>query len=269
MICFPNAKINLGLLVTEKRADTMHNIETCIVPIPLSDVLEIIPAKIFSLVHYGLPIPGSPDDNLIVKAWNLLLSIKTNIHPVKVCLYKNIPIASGLGGGSSDAAFFLKEMNKLFSLGFSSGELELMAASIGADCSVFINNKTTLASGIGNIFTDIENPVTGMFVTVVFPQVHVSTKDAFLKVKSEKRSNLHKVLLGKNSNWKDNLKNDFEKVIFKDFPEIGRIKNLLYESGAVYSSLTGSGSAVYSLSNKPVNIDMLPKGYMIWTGIID
>ena len=269
MICFPNAKINLGLSVIEKRSDGMHNILTCFVPIPLFDILEILPSNNFSITNFGLPILGTPKDNLIVKAWNLLLSIKANIHPVKVCLYKNIPIASGLGGGSSNAAFFLKEMNKLFSLGFSSNDLELLAVKIGADCPFFIKNKTTIASGIVNIFTAIENPVSGMFVTVIFPQVQISTKDAFAKLNSTASSNLIKVLNGKNSIWKKSLRNDFEEIIFKDYPEIGHIKNLLYSSGAFYSSLTGSGSVVYALSSKLLNLKKFMNKYETWTGIID
>lgn len=269
MICFPNAKINLGLSVIEKRSDGMHNIETCFVPIPLFDILEILPSNNFSISHFGLPISGASNENLIVKAWNLLLSIKTNIHPVKVCLYKNIPVASGLGGGPSNAAFFLKEINQLFNLGFSSNDLELLAAKIGADCPFFIKNKTTIASGIGNIFTAIENPVSGMFVTVIFPHVRISTKGAFLKMKPKDSYNLIRILSGENFNWKNNLRNDFEEIIFKDFPEISYIKNLLYSSGAVYSSLTGSGSAVYALSSKPLDIKKFMDKYEVWTGIID
>lgn len=269
MICFPNAKINLGLYVTEKRSDGMHNIETCMVPIPLVDILEILPASKFLIEYYGVTIPSLYNDNLIVKAWDLLLSIRKNIQPVKVCLYKNIPIGSGLGGGSSNAAFFLKQMNNLFNLGFTTSNLEQMAANIGADCPFFIKNKTILASGIGNVFTPINNPVSGMFVTVIFPKIHISTREAFLKIEVEKSSNLNKVLGGNISSWKNCLRNDFEKIVLKDYPEISQVKDLLYSLGATYSSLSGSGSAVYAISTKPLNINKLLNKYTIWTGIID
>lgn len=269
MICFPNAKINLGLSIIEKRSDGMHNIETCFIPIPLYDILEILPADRFSIEHFGLPIPDATSSNLIVRAWNLLLSIKENIQPVKVCLYKNIPIASGLGGGSSDAAFFIKEINKLYALGFTSGDMELLAGKIGADCPFFIKNQVSIAEGTGNIFTEVENPVSGMFVTVVFPRVQISTKDAFSKLNPKTDSNLTKVLHESSNIWKNYLRNDFEEIIFKDYPEIHHIKNILYSSGALYSSLTGSGSAIYALSTKPLDIIGLEKKNIVWSGILD
>lgn len=269
MICFPNAKINLGLSVVEKRSDGMHNIETCFVPIPLYDILEILPSEKFSIEHFGLPIPEALSDNLIVRAWNLISSIKPNIPPVQVCLFKNIPIASGLGGGSSDAAFFIKEVNKLFDLGFSLVDMELLAAKVGADCPFFIENKTTLASGIGNKFTAIENPVSGMFVTVIFPQVQISTNDAFSKLNLKESTGLDKVLYDNPSTWKSNLKNDFEELVFKDYPEIYNLKNQLYKSGALYSSLTGSGSAIYALSREPLEIIELEENNTVWSGFID
>ncbi len=193
MICFPNAKINLGLSVTEKRADGMHNIETCYVPIPIFDILEIQPSKSFSLENMGLPLLDSINDNLIVRAWNLLSSVK-NIDPVKVCLYKNIPLGSGLGGGSSNAAFFLKAINELCSVGLSITDMELLATEIGADCPFFIRNETVMATGTGNIFSPNNNPVSGMFITVVFPQVHISSKDGFSKIDSKKSSKMITVL---------------------------------------------------------------------------
>lgn len=269
MICFPNAKINLGLSVIKKRFDGMHNIETCYVPIPLSDILEIQQSDSFSLNHFGLPLSCKSDDNLIVKAWNLLSSVKKNIKPVEVCLYKNIPIGSGLGGGSSNAAFFLKSMNSLFSLGFSTSDLELLADRIGADCPFFIKNKATIATGKGNIFSPIENPVHGMFITVVFPNVHMSSRDAFSMIKPDENSNLITVLSGKRSSWKSDLKNDFEGIMVRIFPEMNNIKNLLYKSGAVYASLTGSGSALYALSAKPLNTKVFEDKYRVWTGIVN
>ncbi len=268
MISFPNAKINLGLSVIIKRADGMHDIETCYVPVPMFDILEILPSKSFDITYYGLPIPGNTNDNLIVKAWNELLSKKWNLAPVKVSLYKNIPIGSGLGGGSSNAAFFLKAVNNLLSLGFSTVELLNMSSKIGADCSFFINNKITFAEGIGNVFSPIENIVQGMFISIVFPDIHISSKEAYSKIEQFGNFDLIEVLGGKKSNWRSYLKNDFENVIFRKFPEIEKIKHALYDLGATYSSLTGSGSAVYAISEKPIDLNKFKDKYRVWTGIV-
>ena len=268
MICFPNAKINLGLSVTEKRPDGMHNIETCFIPVPIYDVLEIQPSDSFSLKLFGLPLPGKLEDNLIVKAWNLLLSVKKNIKPVEVYLFKNIPGGSGLGGGSSNAAFFLKAINSFFSLGFSEIDLKLLAGEMGADAPFFINNRAAIATGTGNILHTITNPVNKMHITVIFPNIHISSKDAFAKIIPVKKSNLTNVLKSNISNWKNNLKNDFEEIIFKDFPRTRNIKNQLYESGAEYVSLTGSGSAIYALSTRPLYTEYFIDKYKIWTGVV-
>ena len=268
MISFPNAKINLGLSVINKRADGMHDIETCYVPVPIFDILEILPSKSFDITYYGLPILGNPNDNLIVKAWNELLSEKRNLAPVKVSLYKNIPIGSGLGGGSSNAAFFLKAVNNLLSLGLSNVELQNMASKIGADCSFFINNKITFAEGIGNVFSPTENIVQGMFISIVFPDIPISSKGSYSKIEQFGDSDLIEVLVGKKSNWKSYLKNDFENTLFQDFPEIEKIKHTFYDLGATYSSLTGSGSAVYAISEKPIDLKKFKDKYRVWTGII-
>lgn len=267
MISFPNAKINLGLSVINKRADGMHDIETCYVPVPMFDILEILPSKSFDVTYYGLSIPGKSNDNLMVKAWNLL-SEKRELAPVKVSLYKNIPIDSGLGGGSSNAAFFLKEVNNLQSLELSTAELLNMSSKIGADCSFFINNKITFAEGIGNVFSPIENMVQGMFISMVFPDIPISSKEAYSKIERFGNSDLIEVLGGKKSNWRSYLKNDFENLIFRKFPEIEKIKHAFYDLGATYSSLTGSGSAVYAISEKLIDMKRFKDKYRVWKGII-
>jgi len=268
MICFPNAKINLGLSVVNKRDDRMHDIETCYVPIPMFDILEIKSSRSFSVAHYGIPIPGNPNDNLIVKAWNLL-SEKRDLPLVKVSMHKNIPIGSGLGGGSSNAAYFLKEVNNLLSLGLSSSELLDMSSKIGADCSFFINNKITFAEGTGNVFSPIGNLVQGMQITVVFPDIHISSKEAYSKIDVVSNSNLIEVLGGEKSNWRNCLKNDFEGLLTEKFPEVDEIKNALYNSGAIYASLTGSGSAIYALSEKLLDIKRISDRYRVWTGFLN
>ncbi|MFK5854518.1 MAG: 4-(cytidine 5'-diphospho)-2-C-methyl-D-erythritol kinase [Bacteroidota bacterium] len=268
MICFPNAKINLGLSVTNKRTDGMHDIETCYIPIPLYDVLEIKPSNKFSLTRYGLPLDNSDDKNIIIKAWELLISVNKNIKPVEVCLYKNIPIGSGLGGGSSDAAFFITAINSIFSLGITAAELELLASKIGADCPFFIKNKPTIATGTGNIFHPIRNPVLNMHLTVIFPNINLSTKNAFERITPNRGKELRNILNNNKSSWRYLLKNDFEEIAINEFPEIKYIKNTLYELGATYTSITGSGSAIYALSAKPLNTDMFAGNYLIWSEVL-
>ncbi len=268
MICFPNAKINLGLSIKEKRKDGMHNIETCYIPIPVYDILEIKSSTNFSIEQSGILLPDNSKTNLIFKAWNLLLSIKKDIEPVKVFLYKNIPVGSGLGGGSSDAAFFLKLMNRFLHIGLTTDELEILAYNIGADCPFFIKNKPTIATGIGNIFSSIPNPIYKMHLTIIFPDINISTKDAFRKISPRKEKKLITIINSPKFNWKDNLKNDFEEITFSDFPELKNIKNTLYKLGATYVSLSGSGSAIYALSTTPLNLTVFSKKYSIWSEVL-
>jgi len=268
MICFPNAKINLGLSITEKRNDSMHNIETCYIPIPIFDILEVKQSNKFSIKQSGVPLLCNSDNNLIIKAWKELSTIKKDIKPVSIFLYKNIPIGSGLGGGSSNAAFFLKAINNLLSLRITSYELKQIATKIGADCSFFINNTSTIATGIGNTFSNISNPVNNMQLTVVFPEINISTKDAFEKIIPRKRNNLITVINGPKSKWRDILINDFEEITFSDFPVLQDIKNTLYELGAIYASLSGSGSAIYALSSEPLNTAIFSKKYSIWSKVL-
>ena len=268
MICFPNAKINLGLSVLEKRSDGMHNIETCIMPISIHDVLEIQSSSSFSLVQLGLPLDCNAKDNLVSKAWDLLLSVKKDIKPVNVLLYKSIPVGSGLGGGSSDAAFFLKAMNSLQSLGLSTTELEDLALKVGSDCPFFIKNEPAIAAGIGNILIPVNNPIQNLYLTVVFPDVKLLTTVAYGSINPRISSDLSLVIVGNYSNWRNSLKNDFEEIAIEYFPEIQIIKNTLYESGAIYVSLTGSGSALYALSPKPLSPNIFSNEYRVWSNVL-
>ncbi len=268
MIYFPNAKINLGLSVLEKRPDGMHNIETCLIPISIHDVMEIQPSSSFSLVQLGLPLDCNAKDNLISKAWDLLLSIKKDIKPVRVLLYKSIPVGSGLGGGSSDAAFFLKAMNSIQSLGLTTTELEDLAVKVGSDCPFFIRNETAIATGIGNILRPVNNPIQNLYLTVVFPNLKILTTDAYGSVNSRISSDLSLAIVGNKLNWRNSLKNVFEEIAIEYFPEIQIIKNALYESGAIYVSLTGSGSALYALSTKPIAPNIFSNEYKVWSNVL-
>lgn len=250
MLLYPNAKINLGLNVVEKRPDGYHNIETVFYPIGLSDVLEVAPSETctdYSFSSAGIPIDGDPEDNLIVKAYHLLRS-GYQFPAVDISLIKQIPFGAGLGGGSSDAAFMLKALNELFELKITPLRLEKLAAKLGADCPVFIKNKPVFATGIGNVFTPVKVSLKGYFLLLVKPDIHVSTPEAYsLIVPKKTEYSLADLIQQSIESWKNNIKNDFEKSVFAKYPAIESIKDNLYKMGAIYASMSGSGSSVYGI----------------------
>jgi len=253
MVVFPNAKINLGLNVTERRPDGYHNIETVFYPIGLSDVLEVEASENcmdYSFSSAGIELGGDPEDNLIVKAYRLLRS-EHQFPAVDISLIKQVPFGAGLGGGSADAAFMLKALNELFELKITPRKLEKYAAMLGADCPVFIKNKPVFATGIGNVFTPIKISLKGKFLLLVKPDIHVSTPEAYSLVVPEiPLVSLAELIQQPLSEWKNIIRNDFEKSVFILYPEIKKIKNDLYEMGAIYASMSGSGSSVYGIFNK-------------------
>lgn len=258
MIVYPNAKINIGLNVVEKRPDGYHNLETVFYPIKLQDALEIktiesnVPSCGYSLKVSGTLLDGSPDDNLVVKAYKLLKK-EFDLPPVNMYLYKHIPTGAGLGGGSSDAAYALKVLNEKYSLSLSDERLEAYAAEIGADCAFFIKNNPVFATGIGNIFSDIKLNLTGMTLVLVKPDIFVSTRDAYSNINPyAPKVSLKDLLSEPVTSWKDTVFNDFEKSVFPKYPEIAAIKDKLYDMGAVYASMSGSGSSVYGIFENPV-----------------
>ncbi len=250
MLSYPNAKINLGLNVVERRPNGYHTIETVFYPIGLNDVLEVLPSETcsdYSFSSSGISFGGAPEENLIVKAYRLLRS-EYQFPPVDISLFKQIPFGAGLGGGSSDAAFMLKVLNELFELKITSKKLERLAARLGADCPVFIQNKAVFASGIGNVFTQIELSLKGYFLLLVKPDIYISTPEAYSQVKPEEPEiSLLDLIKEPISEWKNSIKNDFEKSVFVRYPSIEEIKNNLYEMGAIYASMSGSGSSVYGI----------------------
>ena len=250
MILYPNAKINIGLNVTEKRSDGYHNIETVFYPIGLSDVLSVEASETcsdYSFSSSGIAIGGEPEDNLIVKAYRLLQS-EYEIPPIDISLVKQIPFGAGLGGGSADAAFMLKALNELFNLKISVKKLEKIASELGADCPVFIRNKPVFASGIGNVFTPVKLSLKDYFLLLVKPDIHVSTPEAYSLVVPEKpQYSLLELIKNPISEWKKTIKNDFEKSVFASHPEIRKIKETMYGLGALYASMSGSGSSVYGI----------------------
>ena len=251
MITFPNIKINLGLSITEKRPDGYHNLETVFYPVALEDALEIRTnpeaQQKFTLHQHGMEIAGNPENNLVVKAY-LLLDKEFHLPPVEIHLYKHIPSGAGLGGGSSDAAFMLKLLNEHYNLQLSDNQLEDYGATLGADCAFFIKNTPTYAEGIGNIFSPIELSLKGYRIMIVKPDVFVSTREAFANIRPHRPEYpVREVIRRPVAEWKDTLINDFEASVFPQYPVIGEIKEELYHQGAIYASMSGSGSSVFGL----------------------
>lgn len=251
MITFPNVKINLGLSITEKRPDGYHNLETVFYPVALEDALEIRTSpetdRKFTLHQHGMEITGNPEENLVVKAY-LLLDKEFHLPPVEIHLYKHIPSGAGLGGGSSDAAFMLKLLNEHYHLNLTEEQLEAYATILGADCAFFIKNKPTFAEGIGNIFSPVELSLNGYQIMIVKPNVFVSTREAFSNIRPHHPEYpIKEVIKHPVIEWKDTLINDFEASVFPQHPIIGEIKKELYRLGAIYASMSGSGSSVFGL----------------------
>ncbi|TFV96250.1 4-(cytidine 5'-diphospho)-2-C-methyl-D-erythritol kinase [Algoriphagus kandeliae] len=255
MITFPNAKINLGLHITGKRTDGYHEIETCMVPIPLFDALEMIVDKKGGWESTGLFIPGDSKDNLILKAEKLFRKDFQGLPNLKIHLHKNIPMGAGLGGGSADAAFALKLMNNLFDLHLDDFFLEEYAAQLGSDCPFFVENAPKIARGRGEILQPIDVSLQGSYLVLIYLGIHIGTKEAYAGVTPKHPSVKLEEVLADKSRWKEELVNDFEASIFQSHPEIKAIKTQLYESGAYYAAMSGSGSTVFGLFHeKPSNL---------------
>lgn len=254
MICFPNAKINIGLNVIEKRPDGYHNIETIFYPIGWKDVLEAVPSDTYRLQNGGIHIDGDSENNLVTKAYRLLEK-NYHIRPMNVYLHKVIPFGAGLGGGSSDAAFLLKLINEMEQLGLSEKQLESYAAQLGADCSFFIRNEAVYAYQKGEAFKKIKLSLKGYFLVLIKPNIPVSTAEAYSGITPKKPAfSLIESIQQPIDTWKDTIVNDFEKSVFASHPAIAKIKEDLYQLGAVYASMSGSGSSVYGIFSKEVSV---------------
>ena len=261
MIAFPNAKINLGLNIVEKRTDGYHNLETVFYPVAVEDALEVYRAEEGDekcrLHQSGLEIAGTPDNNLVVKAYNLL-DKDFGLPPVDIYLHKHIPSGAGLGGGSSDAAFMLKLLNGKFNLGLTEDSLEEYAARLGADCAFFIRNRPVFAEGIGNVFSPVSLSLEGCQIVLVKPDIFVSTRDAFSQIKPHRPEiPLKEAISLPLEQWREVLTNDFEASVFPQYPEIGEIKEELYAKGAFYAAMSGSGSSVFGLFDPETSLPSL------------
>lgn len=264
MIFFPNAKINIGLNIIEKRSDGFHNLASCFYPIEWSDALELLPAHEFSFRSSGLPIPG--EGNLCSTAYHLLRK-DFDLPPVDIHLLKAIPIGAGLGGGSSDAAFTVKGLNDLFNLGLTREDQQNYARQLGSDCAFFINNHPTFCIGKGDEFIEISLSLTGKQIVLVYPDFHISTAEAYSGVKPKQpQQSLASLLQRPLPEWKDTIFNDFETSLFPKYPVLPEIKQTLYECGAIYASMTGSGSTVYGIFEKEIELSNKLTKYTVWKG---
>ncbi len=263
MILFPQAKINLGLNVVAKRADGYHDLETVFFPVPLCDALEVQPmdgqfpsSTDCDLKVTGISVEGDEQKNLVVKAYNMLKQDFPDLARVHIHLHKVIPTQAGMGGGSSDCASMLLLMNELAQLGLTQQQLIDRAARLGADCPIFIINRPAYAEGIGERLQPVDLRLSGWLLAVVRPNISVSTKEAFSLITPKRPArNCRDIVMSLPvEEWRNVLENDFEQSVFAIHPEIGEIKHRLYELGAAYSAMSGSGSAVFGLFRKPVDL---------------
>ena len=250
MILFPPAKINLGLKVLKKRDDGYHEIDTCMVAIPITDVLEVLPSKTFIFKQTGLTIDGDQESNLCVKAFRLFQE-KHDIPNAYIHLRKQLPMGAGLGGGSADASYVLKGLNSIFNVGLTDDQLRDMASQLGSDCPFFISDAVQLGRGRGTELFPVDLDLSGYFLKVINPEIHVGTREAYAGITFSDESNgVEEVLQKPIHTWKDLLKNDFESSIFERYPVIEELKNQMYLEGAVYASMSGSGSTIFGIFDK-------------------
>ena len=264
MIIFPNAKVNFGLNIISKRADGFHNIESVFVPVEIKDALEFIHSESLEFTTSGLTIPGNSNDNLILKAYKLIKS-KYEIPFLKIHLHKVIPMGAGLGGGSADAAFFLNGLNNYFKLNIPENELLQFASQLGSDCAFFIKNNISLATEKGEILNPISLDLSSYKICIIHPGIHVNTAWAYSKIipKSPQKS-VSEILKQPIETWKNELINDFEKPVFENHPEIELLKNEFYKNGAIYASMSGSGSAVFGIFKNEIPNFTLNKNFAVF-----
>jgi len=261
MVCFPNCKINIGLFVTNKRADGYHDLETVFYPVDktgsagvLNDVLEVVPAtdEETQLYMSGLGVAGDRENNLVWKAFVLLKEKYPHIvTDLDIHLHKAIPMGAGLGGGSADGAFMLRLLNDYFSLGMSNEDLAALALQLGSDCPFFIYNTPQFAKGRGELMEAVEVDLSGYRIEVSCPGVHVSTRDAFSEIMPRPVPyDLRGISSLPVKEWRHHISNDFEQTVFKKHPELAALKQSMYDKGALYASMSGTGSAVYGIFEK-------------------
>lgn len=268
MILFPNAKINLGLNILRKREDGFHDLETIFYPINWNDILEIHESDHLEFISTGLEIKGDPEDNLCLKAYRLIQK-DFGIGNVRIHLHKNIPMGAGLGGGSADASFTLIGLNELFQLNLSETALLKYAEILGSDCAFFIKNKPCLGSERGNILEEIPVSLKEYHIVLVYPNVLISTQKAYSGVIPKiPKTSLKDRIVEQVETWEFSIENDFEISIFQDFPELKKIKEILYDNGAVYAAMSGSGSTMFGIFKSNPNLKEKFPNYVYFETIL-
>lgn len=282
MLVFPNVKINIGLFVTGKRPDGYHNIESVFYPLPWTESLEVITdtgktadeygalafAEVGKVRFFGYqnPIPGNADSNLCIKVFQLLEEW-FNLPKTEIHLQKSLPIGAGMGGGSADAAFTLRALKAFYNLTISDFEAKELLAKVGSDCPFFWDNKPAFVFGRGEKMQPIELDLSAYKFVLVNPNIHVSTKEAYAGISPKNPPIDLKMLEWLDvETWKDSVHNDFEDSLFPSYPEIKAIKDLMYSSGAIYASMTGSGSTVYGIFKEEIDAKRLWPDYQVWVG---
>lgn len=266
MIRFAPCKINLGLHVVARRPDGYHNLETCFYPIPWYDVVEALPAPRISFSMSGREVPGPPETNLCLRAYEMLKQ-QFSLPPVSMHLHKVVPTGAGLGGGSADGAHTLRVLNDVFDLRLSREALLRFAANLGSDCAFFLHDEPMLGSGRGEILSPLALSLKGYFLVLVKPDVHVSTAEAYAGIVPKlPQLELTSTLREPVSTWRDRLVNDFETTVFEKFPQIKTIKTQLYREGALYAAMSGSGAAVFGIFERAVDLRRSFGGFTYWSG---
>ena len=279
MLAISNCKINIGLTITGKRADGFHNIETVFYPVEWCDIIEVTERSLLEKDYFsytdglsikmtGLEIEGAESNNLCVRAFQLLRK-DFNLPDVVMHLHKLIPMGAGLGGGSSNAAHTLRLLDRLFKLNLTTAQLKNYAAQLGSDCSFFIENKPSFAHGKGELIEKINLDLSGKHIIIIKPDIHVSTAVAYQNSVPSVSKDLKSLVLQPIENWKSNIVNDFEEGVFQIYPEIKLLKQLLYDKGCSYASMSGSGSAVYGISNEKLILKNMDEELSIWQGILN
>lgn len=267
MIDFSNCKINIGLEIVSKRDDGYHDIESVFYPVPLKDIIEIVPNyNGFELYQSGFIVDGEVESNLTYKAWKLL-NDRFNFGGIKLHLHKQIPMGAGLGGGSANAAKVLQMLNKEFNLELKDSDLIEFAAKIGSDCPFFIYDKPAFAFNTGIDFIPSKLNLSGYYLIIIKPEISISTQEAYSGVAIQKSlidlKNIENIPL---TDWKGKVVNRFEDHIFMKYSELQNIKNILYDMGAIYSSMSGSGSTIYGVFSQEVELLKFPESYFDWQG---
>jgi 4-diphosphocytidyl-2-C-methyl-D-erythritol kinase len=267
MIAFPNAKINIGLNILSRRSDGYHNLETVFYPVKIKDGLEIIEASEMNFETSGIEIPGYANENLCLQAYDLLRK-DFDLPNLNIHLHKKIPIGAGLGGGSADAAFFIKLVNEKFELSLSSEQMQHYCRKLGADCAFFIENKALFAYEKGDFFEPLALDLSTYFIALVMPPVHVSTGEAYRGVQpNQPAQSLKELIQLPVEEWQGKIKNDFEPHILHAHPEIRGVKAQLLAAGALFTLMSGSGASVYGIFKEAVDLSLLEEKNQVFKGI--